>query len=633
MFREDKRKSTVKEEESEEPFSMQFFEDTTKDKATAAAIESEESENAASKQPPKKVRKAPKEFFGDGENDLVDYYSQEGDVGHPEAIDNEEDAELIKELFSDTQFLTKEHTIEKKKFIEDEEGEDEDGRVGEVDVKIEDPDEMVDVQVSRKRPLSATTNAAWVDDDDKETLISLGAKKLRKLRTEKEVSDKAEGIVGEVVVDGNEYQRRLRAQLSKTNKKTSTSWATLPSEIKKQKQKARDEAKTSAKNVIKNKFLSAGFDEDASEEEDEYDKEEDALEDTLLRSTEAKVASGSARGTKPLRKGILKIARLRDANSTKPAHSIITSLEFHPEHPEVLMTSSLDRNVSLFQIDGKNNAHVTSVLFHDLPVYSAKFVSNGDEIVVTGRRPFFYSYDVPSGKTSRIDRIIGREERAYPKFCTSKDGKYLALYGGGGPEAVILSAQTKQLVSTLRMSLGTMLAATFNHDGSKFLASGVGGEIYEYDMRTMRCCGRYADEGSIHTSAIAMSAGSKYLGTGSNNGVVNIYSGDSLKSGVSSDGSAKVIKPEKPLMNLTTPIDRIVFNHDAQIVAMSSHDTFNSLRLVHLPSYTVFSNWPMNTIPLQHVSTMAFSPNGGFFVVGNNKGRVLTFRLFHYPNA
>ncbi len=66
---------------------------------------------------------------------------------------------------------------------------------------------------------------------------------------------------------------------------------------------------------------------------------------------------------------------------------------------------------------------------------------------------------------------------------------------------------------------------------------------------------------------------------------------------------------------------------------MGSRLKKDSLRLVHLPSGTVFSNWPMVNAPLQYVHCGAFSPGGGFMAVGNAKGRVLLYRLHHYTSA
>lgn len=107
------------------------------------------------------------------------------------------------------------------------------------------------------------------------------------------------------------------------------------------------------------------------------------------------------------------------------------------------------------------------------------------------------------------------------------------------------------------------------------------------------------------------------------------------------------------LKNLTTPVDDVLFNHDSQLLAMSSRLKKDALKLVrfsfclfimwlgcslclcssqvHLPSLTVFSNWPTSQTPLHYVSTMDFSPHSGYLAAGNDKGKVLLYRLHHYP--
>lgn len=86
-------------------------------------------------------------------------------------------------------------------------------------------------------------------------------------------------------------------------------------------------------------------------------------------------------------------------------------------------------------------------------------------------------------------------------------------------------------------------------------------------------------------------------------------------------------------MNLVTSIDNIKFNCDSQILAMASRMKKDALRLVHLPSYTVFSNWPTSKTPLQYVHSLDFSPGGGYLAVGNAAGKVLLYRLHYYDNA
>lgn len=86
-------------------------------------------------------------------------------------------------------------------------------------------------------------------------------------------------------------------------------------------------------------------------------------------------------------------------------------------------------------------------------------------------------------------------------------------------------------------------------------------------------------------------------------------------------------------MNLTTPIVGVQFNPDGQMLAFWASDKKNALRLVHLPSGTVFSNWPREDLPLKRVWTVAFSPNRTLLSVGNVRGDALLFKLHHFYGA
>jgi U3 small nucleolar RNA-associated protein 18 len=54
---------------------------------------------------------------------------------------------------------------------------------------------------------------------------------------------------------------------------------------------------------------------------------------------------------------------------------------------------------------------------------------------------------------------------------------------------------------------------------------------------------------------------------------------------------------------------------------------------IHLPSLTVFSNWPTSNTPLHYVYSTAFSPNSGFMAIGNDRGKVLLYRVNHFGSA
>lgn len=81
----------------------------------------------------------------------------------------------------------------------------------------------------------------------------------------------------------------------------------------------------------------------------------------------------------------------------------VSSVHFHPTAP-VLLTAGLDKTLRIFQVDGKMNSKLQSIHLKDLPIHSAKWTPDGSQIVMTGRRKYFYTLDVESGS---IDRIMG----------------------------------------------------------------------------------------------------------------------------------------------------------------------------------------------------------------------------------
>ena len=91
--------------------------------------------------------------------------------------------------------------------------------------------------------------------------------------------------------------------------------------------------------------------------------------------------------------------------------------------------------------------------------------------------------------------------------------------------------------------------------------------------------------------------------------------------------------PLHSFMNLTTSVDRLAFNHDGRMLSASSSQARHALRLVHVASRTVFSNWPTPRSGLQYVNCWGFSPHSGYMAVGNAQGKVPLFRLKHYKRS
>jgi U3 small nucleolar RNA-associated protein 18 len=154
-----------------------------------------------------------------------------------------------------------------------------------------------------------------------------------------------------------------------------------------------------------------------------------------------------------------------------------------------------------------------------------------------------------------------------------------------------------------------------------------------WHIGSRRCVESFHNEDGTITSSLALS--SKFLAVGAESGVVNLYNeySSSLqlngrKGGLSLTKTERT--PHKSIMNLTTSADNLCFNSTGDILAMSTKREKNGLKLLHIPSATVFSNWPTSKTPLKYVWSMDFSPGSKYLAVGNDHGKVLLYRVKHY---
>lgn len=131
---------------------------------------------------------------------------------------------------------------------------------------------------------------------------------------------------------------------------------------------------------------------------------------------------------------------------------------------------------------------------------------------------------------------------------------------------------------------GSCNSTCFSADERYLYTAGDQAEIYQWDLKQRRCIAKIADEGAFQTTVVAVSKDGQHLATGSKMGTVNVYS---LESNSITDQ-----KPAKTIMNLTTSITDLKFSPSSQSLAFCSKWKKNAVRMVHIPSYTTFQNFP-----------------------------------------
>ncbi|KAJ1399133.1 hypothetical protein B484DRAFT_250362 [Ochromonadaceae sp. CCMP2298] len=149
---------------------------------------------------------------------------------------------------------------------------------------------------------------------------------------------------------------------------------------------------------------------------------------------------GAAEGV-ALPAGMLDIKRLSDGNIAEPSSGSISAVDFHPRG-DVLMVAGADRHVRLFHVDGDRNERQASVKIQDMPVVSGFFRGGGtgytsSEVVLAGRKPYFYCYDVQGGGMSKIPGPMGLVDagpaaKSLEHMVQSPGGELLAFRAASG---------------------------------------------------------------------------------------------------------------------------------------------------------------------------------------------------------
>lgn len=213
------------------------------------------------------------------------------------------------------------------------------------------------------------------------------------------------------------------------------------------------------------------------------------------------------------------------------------------------------------------------------------------------------------------------------RFLLSPEGKIMALLGSsrkGGGAINLLDAYTLQWTSQIRIEgRGGIADFVWWADGAGMSIVAKTGEVTEYSLEA-GVVARWNDQGAVGITTIALGGNSghgaaaigpdRWVAVGSSSGVVNIYDRkawlDAAKTAAKQQQSHSIIPadptPLRALDNLTTPISSLSFAPDGQLLAISSRWKKDALRLVHLPSATVYKNWPTGKTPLGRVTATAF---------------------------
>jgi len=314
---------------------------------------------------------------------------------------------------------------------------------------------------------------------------------------------------------------------------------------------------------------------------------------------------------------------------------------------------------------------LTSLHVKNNPLYSTAFLPTlnrnptsdnpppeSTTVYLSSRRRHIHTWSLTTGTTTKISRPftstphLRNTQRTTETFRLSPCGRYIGFIGSarkGGGYVNILSTQSTQWLCTCRVdSRGGVADFAWWRNGNGLVVAAKNGECSEYSVQERRVLARWTDAGAVGTTVIALGGhiangaekqeqvekkeettlgSDRYIATGSSSGIINIYDRSTWTGGSNTTGFPTTPTPLRTLTHLTTPTSHLHFSADGQLLVMASRWKKDALRLVHLPSCTVYRNWPTDRTPLGRVTSVAFSPDGGLLAVGNESGAVRLWEI------
>lgn len=447
-------------------------------------------------------------------------------------------------------------------------------------------------QAESAEEVSDNEEVAWHDSDDERVQISLQSnptiKKLRK-------STKDD------IIKGTEYTRRLRSRFNQMF--PPPKW-----------------------------YSGNASGEEAGEELDSTSILEGS--DPLAKILREKSSYVSNVKSKLLAPTTLELTPLADSAASNQNGKSILAISFHPSHP-LLLSSGYDQLALISYIDGKKNPITASLHVRKSVYQRVEFHADGDLAILGSERKGLQFWNIQTGivDSLKLRQSPQQSQLQFDKFRLSKDGQFLAVIGGNG-WVEILSSATSQRLTGAKIESGEVADFAWIGKTHNLVIASTSGVIYEWNIEQRNFSTQWQDAGGSGVTRIALGggpSGDRYIAIGTASGLVSIH--DRLNLSVTVKVSSiepAICEPRATLDQLVTPISTLRFSNDGQILVMASNKVMSAIRMVHVPSFTAFKNWPAPKTGLGHINDVAFSPGNELMAIAMEEGRIRLWRLEHY---
>ena len=312
----------------------------------------------------------------------------------------------------------------------------------------------------------------------------------------------------------------------------------------------------------------------------------------------------------------LVILRLNDLYEPKKGKVGIRQIEFDPTQNQM---SILDGNgiIHVISVGEKKSSLLFDLPFNkEIPIRKClSYSSDGIHLFVGCAKGQFQAIDLRL-QTSIITKVPNFNDDIIFIQCSSNN-KLLCLLSNRSIH--FFDPFNRSHLKTIETS-DHLLCGCFSDDSKYFITAGKNGRGLLIDCDNLKAINRFQDSEMQHIRSISISNNRVAIGTES--GVLQVYELNELKKNYPKSIFNK--------LNLVTAIDNVKFNPTGELIIFSSSDKIDSLKILHLASKKVYSNWPTAKTPLSYVRSIAFNSNSQWFAYGNEKGYVRLWELSFY---
>jgi len=166
-----------------------------------------------------------------------------------------------------------------------------------------------------------------------------------------------------------------------------------------------------------------------------------------------------------------------------------------------------------------------------MPIFSAKHINDGTEIILSGRRKHFYIYNLEASKLDRCASIFTHKDREISSLERMFVGKNQFAFGSLEGYVLLYDSKSKTYKHDLKIN-GSVNSVCFDNNDTYLYTVGDQSEIHVFDLRKYRnCVQKVSDLGNFNTTCMDISNDNGFLATSSNSGVVNLYNLEDFHSG------------------------------------------------------------------------------------------------------